>query len=335
MLNVGLIGAGFIGSIHARNICSSGLASLASVFDTDAARAAEISKRHGAAAAASYRSIFQDPQIDAVVIAAATDAHGELAVACAEAGKPFLLEKPIDVSLEAAARTAAAVRKTGVFAGMGFSRRFDRQHRALKAAVDGGDAGRIEIMRLTSRTQSLPDLDYISVSGGQLRDKGSHFFDLACWISGERPVEIFASGDCLVEPRFAQAGDCDTMVVMLRMRSGAFCVCDFARRTTYGYDERIEVFGSGGRIESRSPAAMDLVRYQGDKAISAGLHAHWLDRLEGNYAPEIEAFLNEVTAPTGEFPTIDDGLTAECIAEAGYRSMNSNSPVRIDYSQVD
>ena len=149
---------------------------------------------------------------------------------------------------------------------------FDAQYAALKRVVDEGDVGRVETMHITSRSHALPTLKYVKTSGGQLRDKGSHFFDLACWIAGERSVEIRAADACLIEPRFADYGAVDTAMIILRMQSRALCHLDFSRRASYGCDERIEVSESKGKVESRHPVPVDVALYRGDAILQQGLH---------------------------------------------------------------
>ena len=329
MINFGLVGAGTIGKVHAGCIARSDSARLRLVHDADPAAAESLGGAHGATAAA-LDELLADPEIDAVIIAAPTVAHGRIARSCADAGKAFLCEKPIDVGRRSAAATVRRVRETGVFGGMGFNRRHDAQHRELFDAISGGEAGNLEMMLFTSRTQALPDLNYISASGGQLRDKGAHFFDLACWLSNDRPKEIYADGACLIDDAFGEHGDCDTAMIIVRMSKGAFCHFNFSRRTTYGYDERIEVFGSGGRLESRAPLRHDLVRYKGDRMISVGLHQVWIDRMAPSYDTQLAAFIEELRNPTGSFPTVEDGFVAEAIAETGELSMKERASVEID-----
>ena len=332
MAGFGLFGAGMIGRVHASCIAAHPGSRLVSVYDLNAENASSLAAKFGAGVAGSPDDLLADSGVDAVIIAASTAAHGPLARMCLECGKPFLCEKPVDLSLESATETLRLARRSGVFAGMGFSRRFDLQHGLLREAVIEGGVGRIEMMHFTSRTQSLPHIDYIKNSGGQLRDKGSHFFDLACWISDERPVEVFAVGDCLIEPRFAEHGDVDTAMVILRMASGALCHFNFSRRTKYGYDESIEVFGSDGKIESRPPVPLNLVQSCGDYLLSEGIHRLWHDRFHESYHAQLEAFVLELEKPTGSFPTLVDGVVAEAIAEAGIRSMNESRSVKLDFA---
>ncbi len=333
MLSFSLIGAGFIGKVHAASVAACPNARLAVVYDIDGEAMRTLAEAHGADVARSAEDAISDDSIDAVIIAASTKAHAELARACAASGKAFLCEKPIDLNVSSATETVSIVQKSGVFAGMGFSRRHDHQHKMLKEAVDRGEVGKIEMMHFISRTQSLPRLEYIKESGGQLRDKGAHFFDLACWLSGERPVEIYAAGDCLIEPGFREYGDVDTAMVMMRLASGAYCHFGFSRRTAYGYDESIEVFGSEGKILSRAPTPSDVVRYHGNTASAVGLHQSWIGRFRNSYFGQMEAFAKSVTGETVGFPTLEAGLVAETIADAGMRSIAERVPIDINYSE--
>ena len=331
MLNLSLIGAGFIGRVHAQCIAANPGTRLAAVHDRDVSAATALAERHGARVAGSLAEIVGGDDTDAVVIASSTDSHGEIARACAGVGKRFLCEKPIDTSFGAAVHTVRSTRAAGVFAGIGFNRRFDAQYAAVKRAVGDGEIGRVEMMHVTSRTHALPSLDYVKTSGGQLRDKGSHFFDLACWIAGERPVEIHVAGACLIEPRFADHGDVDTAMIILRMPSGALCHLDFSRRTAYGCDERIEVFGAKGKVESRHPVPVDVALYQGEVIRRQGLHRHWYDRIAGTYPAQLAAFVEALAGEGNGFPTLLDGLVSEAIADAGMRSLRDNRPMPIRY----
>ena len=330
MVGFGVFGAGEIGGIHAGHINSHPGANLISICDPNVGRASSLANEFGAKVARSPEEMIADREVDAAVIAASTIAHRELARLCLMHGKPFLCEKPVDLSLDSAIETLRLARKSGVVAGMGFNRRYDFQHSILKDAVAEGEIGRIEMMHFTSRTHALPNLDYIKNSGGMLRDKGAHFFDLACWIAGERPVEVYAVGDCLIEPRFAKHGDVDTAMVVLRMESGALCHFNFSRRTNYGYDESIEVFGSEGKMESRPPVPLNLVRSSGEHVHSEGIHGHWVPRFVESYFEQLDAFIQRLEGPVLTFPMLADGVVAEAIADAGIRSMKEARSVRLD-----
>jgi len=329
-LRLGLIGAGFIGKVHARCIAQNPRARLVGVFDINR-DVAEAAARGEAKIAKTADQLIEDPGVDAVIIASSTDTHGELARKAIARGRAFLCEKPLDRTLASAVETVRLARAAGLLAGMAFNRRFDRQHALLRRAVAEGEVGDIEMMHLTSRSQSPPDLDYARHSGGMLRDKGAHFFDLSCWIAQDRPVKVYAQGACLFEPRLAEFGDVDTAMIVLEMSRGALCHLNFSRRTAYGYDERIEVFGSRGRIDSGAPVSLEVSRYSGTTITREGLHQNWFDRVEPTYSTQLAAFIDALEGRGDTFPTVQDGLLAETIAEAAQKSMETGLPVDIPF----
>jgi len=333
-LRLGLLGAGFIGTVHARCIAENRRVTLAQVFDVDRAAAEAVAALCGAAVAETIEDLISDPGIDALLVASSTDTHGAIARAAIAQGKAFLCEKPLDLTLAAASETVNRAQTAGILAGMAFNRRFDLQHAFLRSAVAEGAVGNIEMMHLTSRSQSPPDLEYARRSGGMLRDKGAHFFDLACWIAQDRPVKVYAQGACLFEPRLAEYGDVDTAMIVLEMSRGALCHMNFSRRTNYGYDERIEVFGSLGRIESGTPMPLEIATYRGTTVTRPGLHQTWFERMAPTYAAQLSAFVEEIDTRNGTFPTVRDGLLAEVIADAAQRSMDMGLPVEIAFDSI-
>jgi myo-inositol 2-dehydrogenase/D-chiro-inositol 1-dehydrogenase len=180
----------------------------------------------------------------------------------------------------------------------------------------------------------MPPLDYIAVSGGQLRDQTVHFFDLARWISGQDPVDVYATGSALAEPRLAEYGDVDTSVATLRMPSGAIVQIDCTRRSGYGYDERIEVLGSTGMIEARRQRAGSVSRYRVGQVIDDGLHPGWFERVQPTYAAALDHFVRGLDQDGQIAPSLDDGLKAQAIAEAATRSLTSNRSETIRHSKL-
>lgn len=334
MIRFALIGAGFIGAAHARNLAAHPGVAFALVYDVDPARAADVAGRHGARVAPDLEAVFSSRTVDAVFIASSTNTHAEYLERAARAGKAILCEKPIDLALERARRAVRTVAQAGVPAMIDFNRRFDVHHAALRAAVAAGEAGTIELVQMTSRGPAVPPLDYITVSGGQLRDQTIHFFDLLRWITQDDPVEVHVMGAALADPRVGAAGDVDTSITLLRLRGGALCQIDSARRTSYGYDERIEVFGSRGLVESRRQRFRGVSRYHGDRIIEDGLHAGWFERIESSYYQALDAFVQAVQSGTAPAPSLDDGLKAQLIAEAATQSLQSGAPVPIEWSRL-
>lgn len=331
-LNIAVIGAGFIGRVHAQCINDNPRTQISSMFDVDEEACGQVATKHSAKVASSLQEAIAEA--DAIIIGTPTSTHGEIARLCIREGTSFICEKPLDTNLESALSTAKEAAKAGVFAGMGLNRRFDRQYSQLHSAIKKGDLGKIEMVLMTSRTPTLQPAKYVATSGGLLRDKGAHWFDLACWLSGDRPVEIFVAGGCLIDPKFADFDDIDTAAITLTMGSGALCQLDFSRRTAYGNDERVEVSGSAGMMQSRMPNASDVAFYQGDAVKCQGVHQDWYSRIQGTYPAQLDAFVDAI-AGNGNFPTLTDGLVAETIAMAGNLSLKRGASVPITYDAID
>lgn len=323
-----LIGAGFIGNVHGRSLAAHPSVRFELVADADTTRAQTIAGRYGAAPA-SVDEVFQS-DVEAVLIASSTDTHAELMKRTAAAGKAIFCEKPIDLNAEQARTACEVVKAAGVPCMIGFNRRYDASHQAVRRAVAAGELGRIEIIQLTNRGPTPPPIAYIKISGGQMRDQTIHFFDLLRWLTADEPVEVYAVGAALVDPAIGEAGDVDTSVVTLRLRSGALCQIDSSRRTAYGYDERIEVFGSRGAAESRRQHPRSMSLYQGDKVIVDGLHAGWFERMEPTYYAALDAFIRYLNGEEDAVPTLDDGLNALLIADAATRSLQTGQPIKIE-----
>ncbi|MBV9489422.1 MAG: inositol 2-dehydrogenase [Verrucomicrobia bacterium] len=328
MRKIAVIGTGFIGSVHAKNVARHPGAELVAVYDANLEAAKRVADSAGAKAVADVGEIFEDGQVQAVVIATPTNTHVEYLRRASQTGKAIYCEKPIGLDYQEAEQAVAAVRATGVPVMLGFNRRFDPNHAALREEVRQGTVGTLEIVQMTSRGPSLPALSYLATSGGQLRDQTVHFFDLLRWITGDEAEEVYAVGAALVDPKVAEVGDVDTSLVTVRLSRGALCQIDSSRRTGYGYDERIEVFGSKGMVESRRQRVRGVSRYQGDKVIEDGLHAGWFERIEGSYYQALDAFLNALAQGTPLSPSLEDGLKAQWLADKATESLKSGRPVK-------
>jgi len=331
-LGIALIGAGFIGSVHARCVQENPRTHISSIYDVDRATADHLAARHAARTADSLEEAIA--QADAVIIGTPADTHGDIARLCIRHTTPFMCEKPLDTDIDSAMLTARMAREANVFAGMGLNRRFDDHYRLLHQAVENGNLGNLELILMTSRTQSLPKLEYVAKSGGQLRDKGAHWFDLVCWLTDDRPAQIYVQGACLIDKRFADHGDVDTAVISMEMGRGAFCQMNFSRRTAYGYDERIEIAGSEGMMQASPPIPVNVALYRGETITTRGVHQNWYPRVQNTYPAQLDSFVDAL-AGNGDFPTLIDGLVAEIIAAAGNRSLKENRPIPIAYDRIE
>jgi myo-inositol 2-dehydrogenase/D-chiro-inositol 1-dehydrogenase len=328
-----LFGAGFIGQVHGLNVAAHPRAVLGYVYDVNLAAAEKLAGSTGAKVVNSPDDVWGASDVDAVVIASSTNTHADLLMSAIAAGKPVYCEKPIDLNIDRVKEVAVAAEKKHTPILIGFSRRFDPNHLGVRQAVQSGAIGKIEIMHLTSRGPQPPPISYVKVSGGQLRDQTIHFFDLACWLAGETPVEVYATGAALIDPAIGAAGDVDTSLIIMKMASGAFCHIDNSRRSAYGYDERIEVFGSKGMVQSNRKPVREVSLYQGEKVISEGLHAGWFERMQPSFGLALDAFISSLEGKPSPYPNLRDGLTAQLIAEAAVESLNTNKPVKIEYWQ--
>ncbi len=335
MLKFALFGAGLIGSVHAGNIAAHSRATLRYVYDVNATAAEQVASRFGAQVASSQEEVWAADDVDAVLIASSTNTHATLLSSAVKARKPVYCEKPIDLNIERVKAVVQEAYHVDVPIMIGFSRRFDANHHGVREAIQRGEVGKVEMMHLTSRAQEPPPISYVKVSGGQFRDQTIHFFDLACWLANEAPVEVYAAGAVLVDPAIGEAGDVDTSMLILRMPGGALCHIDNSRRTTYGYDERVEVFGSGGMVQSRLKPTREVSRYTGTKVVSDGLHPSWFDRLAPSFALALDAFISTVEGQEVAYPSLMDGLRAQIIAEAALESLHENQPVKITYWQPE
>ena len=331
MQRFALLGAGFIGSVHAANLAAHPDVEFALVYDIDRSRARALAARHDATSTDDLQRVFDPSEIDAVFIASSTDTHAEHLLRGVEADLAVLCEKPIDLDLQRAVKTVAHATARSTRAMVNFNRRFDRDYAELQRVVTEGEIGDVELIQLSTRGPAMPPLDYIAKSGGQMRDQTVHFFDLARWISGMDPVEVYATGSTLAEPRLVDYSDVDTSAVTLRLPTGALVQIDSTRRTGYGYDERIEVLGSTGLVQAHRQRAGGVSRYHANTIVSDGLHAGWFERVKPTYATALDHFVTALERDLPLSPTLQDGLKAQAIAEAATHSLTSGQAEPIGY----
>ena len=328
MLTFAQFGAGRIGAIHAANLAAAGGTRLRYVVDVNVDAARTLADRYGARVT-NIGTALGDPEVDAVIIASSTDTHADLAIAAAKAGKAIFCEKPVDLSLKRVDACLAAVKKAGVPMFVGFNRRFDPSFSTLRARITAGDIGAVEQVIITSRDPGLPPVAYLKVSGGQFRDMTIHDFDMARWLLGEEPVEIFAYGSCLVDPAVAKVGDTDSVMIVMKTATGKLAHINNSRRAAYGYDQRIEVHGAKGRLLAGNQTATTVELANAD-AVSADKPLHFfLERYAAAYRIELAAFVDAVVnrrpVPVGA----EDGRQALVLAEAAAKSLHTGRPVRL------
>jgi myo-inositol 2-dehydrogenase/D-chiro-inositol 1-dehydrogenase len=326
MLGVGLLGAGRIGNVHAKAISTYPQSKLVAVSDVNAEAAAKLAGVYGAEVR-SNEAIIDDPSIGAVLIATSTNTHSDLIEAATRAGKAVLCEKPVDLSLARAQACLKAASATGRPVMIGFNRRFDPNFAALKAAADGGEIGKSELLSITSFDPAPPPISYVKVSGGLFRDMMIHDFDLACWIMGASPDQVTAVGTSIVDPEIGAAGDVDTAVVTLLYGDGRIAVIKNSRRAAYGYDQRIELLGSKGLLSVDNVLENTVSKATAAGVVAAKPEFFFLERYMRAYSAEWAAFVDAVTKNSPLPVTLADGVNALAVAEAATRSAKTKSTV--------
>ncbi len=330
-IRFGVIGAGRIGKIHAVNVVRATGARLVAVADSrlDAAReAAALAPDAGAFDDA--RRVLDDSAIDAVVIASPTPTHAELIEAAAATGKHVLCEKPIDLDLERARLAIARADAAGIVLQIGFNRRFDPTFRRIADLARDGTVGNVELVRITSRDPAPPPAEYVRTSGGIFLDMSIHDLDMARFVAHDEPESVFATGSVLVDDAIGRAGDVDTVAIVLRYRSGALGLIDNSRRAVYGYDQRVEVFGSAGCVVNDHHTETSVRRLDSQAERREPPLHFFLERYRESYVLELEEFVRCVREGLPPEPSGADGLRAIELAVCAARSLRETRPVRVD-----
>ena len=330
MIGCAVFGAGVIGAVHAQNVSEHSAFDLKYVVDPALERAEALTAQWGGVAAADVASALADADVAAVVIGSSTVAHEGHALACAEAGKAFLCEKPLANSLAGARACVAAAAQAGVVAATAFNRRLDGDYAELAARVTAGEIGTVEKMHFVSRSATPPAPESVPHSGGMIREKGAHFFDLAAWLSDAEPVDVYAVGACLVDGRFADYGDVDTAALTVRFDSGALATFDFGRRAVYGQDELIEVFGADGMLITGREMRGGVAHFGAAAGTDNKVIAGWYERFAASYVAELDVLAAAIADGGPVHATLADGLRAQAVAEAAVQSLTANLPVAIE-----
>jgi len=330
-LAVGLIGAGRIGRIHALNLATRiPQARLAAVADIDLKAAQQVADQcHAPRACREAQELLTDPSIQAVAICSATDTHARLITEAAQAGKHIFCEKPIDFDLARIDRALLAVQEAGVSLQIGFNRRFDRGFRTVRDLVASGKIGKPHLLRITSRDPEPPPIEYVKVSGGIFLDMTIHDFDMARFLVGSEVEEIYAAGGVLVDPAIGRAGDLDTALITLRFANGTLGAIDNSRKAAYGYDQRVEVFGSLGMAATGNETPDRHVHSDAMGVHSPRPLQFFLERYQESYLAEMRSFVECVTA--GRPPEVSglDGRIPVVMGLAARRSVEERRPVRL------
>jgi len=330
-LRFGVIGAGRIGKLHAKNLATRiPGATVAAIADVNLQAAQELADRLGVPAAeADYQELLADPGIDAVAVCSSTDTHAQILIAAAQAGKHIFCEKPIHLDLDTIDVALEAVEKTGVKLQIGFNRRFDPNFRKVRTMVAEDKIGTLHLLRITSRDPAPPPLSYIKVSGGIFLDMTIHDFDMARYLSGSEVEEVYTMAGVMVDPAIGEAGDVDTSIISLRFANGAMGTIDNSRQALYGYDQRVEVFGSKGMIQAHNNTPDQDVYFNAEGVHSAKPLYFFLERYMESFVAEMKEFVQSIQEDTPPPVTGVDGRIPVVMGMAAKKSYLEHRPVRL------
>ena len=328
MVRFGLLGAGRIGKLHGANLAAAPNAKLVAIADVMEEAARELADQTNSEAR-SADAIIDADDIDAVLVGTSTDTHADFIERSVKAGKAVLCEKPVDLDSKRIEACLEVVHASGKPLMIGFNRRFDPNFSELKARLDDGAVGDVEMVNIMSRDPGPPPIAYIERSGGLYRDMMIHDFDMARFLLGEEAVEVYAVGSSLVDPAIGDAGDVDTAMVTMRTESGKLCQISCSRRATYGYDQRIEVHGSKGMIRAGNLHETTVEVATGDGFTYDPVLNFFLERYSPAYRLELAHFVEAIGSGLAPSPSGQDGLMAQRLADAASLSRETGQPVSL------
>jgi myo-inositol 2-dehydrogenase / D-chiro-inositol 1-dehydrogenase len=330
-LRFGILGVGRIGKIHIENLVNRiPGAEVVAISDVAVAEMEAVAAKFDIERIfEDYRELLDSPEVDAVVICSPTNLHYSMIIDAAARGKHIFCEKPIDLSIEKVQAANAEVSRSGVQMMVGFNRRFDPNFLKVREAIAGGLLGRPHLLRITSRDPGPPTETYIRASGGIFLDMTIHDFDMARYLVGSEVTEVYARAGVLVDPLFANAGDWDTAMITLTFENGVYASIDNSRKAVYGYDQRLEMFGSEGMVMATNVTSDTRILCD-----RVGIHTalplnFFLERYAESYLLEMRAFVDAVENRTPVPVGGEDGLKAMVIALAAGKSARENRPVKV------
>lgn len=329
-ITIGIIGAGRIGQLHAQNILTSSSITLKAICDIYVEHlSGTVFEENIPVITTEPQELFQDSEIDAVIICSSTDTHCRFIKEAARAGKHIFCEKPISFDLEETKETLRVVEKTGVKLQIGFNRRFDNHFKKAYTAVKEGKIGSPHVIKITSRDPEPPPEEYVKRSGGMFFDMTIHDFDMVRYLAKSEVKEVSVSAANLIDDRFSRNDDVDTAIITLTFEDGSLAVIDNSRQAVYGYDQRIEVFGSEGvvMVDNEKKSNMQLATKE---SVTVDHPKHFfLDRYHQAFVQEIHEFTEAITNNAPLSCTGDDGLEAQRLAIAAKRSWQEHRPVQL------
>ena len=333
-LKVGIIGLGRIGKLHAENIKKylpeiELIAVADPVLDETWIQDMDITHVF-----TTPQALLEMPEIEAVIICTPVDSHVSLIIEAANLGKHIFCEKPLSLDIDEINIVLETVHQAKVKLQVGFNRRFDENFMQIKQAIIAGRIGEPHFIKITSRDPELPSIKYLKNSGGLFLDMTIHDFDMARYLTNSEISEIYVDGEVLIDSAIAKIGDIDTAIINLKFENGMLGVIDNSRQAVYGYDQRIEVFGSKGNIQAENNRPTNVcIRTNQQVSFDKPFH-FFLERYRQSYINEIQAFYHAIKQDTGTPVTGHDGLMPVIIGLAANESLKMNKPIQIEQAAL-
>ncbi len=327
-VDLAIVGFGRIGRIHAENILSMQGANLKiivdPILDID-----EGLKRRGIQQSKNIADLFSLQKIDGVIICSPSNYHVEQIKELSKATKNIFCEKPLGLSIKEIMEVKSLVDSKNLNLHVGFNRRFDPDFSSLKLSIVSGDIGDLHMIKIISRDPSPPPISYIEKSGGMFLDMTIHDFDMVKYLSGVEISEIYAKGDCFIDPEIKKANDIDTAIINMTLKNGILATINNSRKAVYGYDQRIEVLGSKGTMIVGNKLLHGVRKGTKDGFTSANPKNFFIDRYKESYQIEIADFIRSTSGETVDHANVDDGLHALKIGLATNKSLLKNKPIQL------
>jgi len=327
-VDLAIVGFGRIGRIHAENILSMQGANLKiivdPILDID-----EGLKRRGIQQSKNIADLFSLQNIDGVIICSPSNYHVEQIKELSKATKNIFCEKPLGLSIKEIMEVKSLVDSKNLNLHVGFNRRFDPDFSSLKLSIVSGDIGDLHMIKIISRDPYPPPISYVEKSGGMFLDMTIHDFDMVKYLSGVEISEIYAKGDCFIDPEIKKANDIDTAIINMTLKNGILATINNSRKAVYGYDQRIEVLGSKGTMIVGNKLLHGVRKGTKDGFTSANPKNFFIDRYKESYQIEIADFIRSTSGETVDHANVDDGLHALKIGLAANKSLLKNKPIQL------
>ena len=329
-INFGILGAGRIAKIHAKNIFNHPSASIAKIFDINKKATLALSKKYNITSATSDIELFKDKNINAILIASSTPTHIKYLELASKYNKDVYCEKPIHLDLKIVDRCINKLKNHRNKIQIGFHRRFDSNHVELKKRLMTKKYGNIEQINISSRDSSLPPISYLKVSGGIFKDMTIHDLDMVRWLLNDEIIEVFAQGTVKVDKKLKTVPDYDTASIIMKSKNGVLCQVTNSRRLTSGFDQRIEVYCEKGNLNLSNVNQTSVTEVFSKGELSDKYPYSFIERYKDSYVRAIDYFINCIIKNTNPYPNLLDGRNSLAIAEALTLSAKSSKKIKVD-----